>query len=106
MACRFRLRAMSIQPVTPALEATSQHRRTAYSTVLGGLSLLFALRVAAQAIQRWFPVAQLPPFTAFQGSALPYAALLPAQITIVATMLAVTRQVAVGALGPSTILSR
>jgi chromate transport protein ChrA len=50
------------------------------------LTFLFAARVAAQALQRWLPVPFLPPFGAFQGSALPYAILLPAQLAILALM--------------------
>lgn len=50
------------------------------------LTFLFSLRVAGQAIQRWAPQAWLPPFDAFQGSNLPYAALLGSQVVILAAM--------------------
>jgi uncharacterized protein YacL len=57
------------------------------------LSLLFALRVGAQTLQRWLPIAFLPPFEAFQGSSLPYWILLPVQLAILAVMLRVTWRV-------------
>jgi branched-subunit amino acid ABC-type transport system permease component len=47
---------------------------------------LFALRVLAQAIQRFVPQSFLPPFDAFQGSRLPYPLLLSAQTAILAWM--------------------
>ena len=46
------------------------------------LSFLFALRVLGQAIQFWATVAWLPGFESFQGSGLPYCALLSAQVLI------------------------
>ena len=46
------------------------------------LSLLFALRVLSQAIQFWTTVPWLPGFESFQGSGLPYWALLLAQALI------------------------
>jgi hypothetical protein len=47
---------------------------------------LFAVRVAGQAVQRWFPQRYLPPFGAFQGSRLPYPVLLLAQLVILSVM--------------------
>ena len=61
---------------------------------------MFAVRVAAQAMQRWLPLPFLPPSGAFQGSALPYAILLPAQIAILATMLWIAWRVRIGMLQP------
>lgn len=49
--------------------------------------LLFAARVAAQALQLLAPVPFLPPFSAFQGSALPYHVLLPAQLALLIAMI-------------------
>jgi len=69
-----------------------------YALVLWGLTLLFALRVLGQAIQRWFPQEFLPPFAAFQGSALPYWFLLSAQLLILAVMARVSRRVQTGVL--------
>ncbi len=46
------------------------------------LSLVFALRVLGQAFQFWTTVPWLPEFESFQGSGLPYWALLPAQALI------------------------
>jgi hypothetical protein len=51
------------------------------------LSLLFALRVLGQAVQRWAPQPFLPPFDAFQGSNLPYWLLLLSQLIILGAML-------------------
>lgn len=50
------------------------------------LTLLFALRVAGQAIQHWAPQPYLPPFEAFQGSNLPYPMLLASQFLILGVM--------------------
>jgi hypothetical protein len=55
---------------------------------MGLLTLLFAARVAGQAVQRWLPQPLLPPFAAFQGSGLPYWALLGAQLLILWLMVA------------------
>ena len=60
-------------------------------------SLLFALRVLGQAIQRWVPQPFLPPFAAFQGSRLPYPALLAAQLAILTGMIVACRRVLAGA---------
>lgn len=56
--------------------------------------MLFALRVAGQALQRWTPLAFLPPFEAFQGSSLPYWLLLPSQLVILAVMVGISWRVA------------
>lgn len=47
---------------------------------------LFAGRVVAQLIQALAPVPWLPPFGAWQGSALPYDLLVMAQIALIAMM--------------------
>jgi len=65
------------------------HTRTK-ATLLWILSLLFALRVLAQALQRWLPQSWLPPFGHFQGSNLSYPVLLSAQLLILAAMLRCT----------------
>ena len=57
-------------------------RRTRYALVLWLFALLFALRVLGQAIQFWTTVPWLPGFKSFQGSGLPYWALLLAQVLI------------------------
>jgi len=51
------------------------------------LTFLFSLRVAGQAIQRWAAQPFLPPFDAFQGSNLPYPALLASQVLILGGMI-------------------
>ncbi|MES2983958.1 MAG: sterol desaturase family protein [Pseudomonadota bacterium] len=57
-------------------------RKTAYLAVLGFLTLLFAVRVVGQLIQYVNPTDILPPFAAWQGSAIAYPALLALQILI------------------------
>ena len=63
------------------------HRRCAWAVTV--LSLAFLGRVVSQAVQKWAPVSFLPPFGEFQGSGLPYPALLTAQIAILAITVAV-----------------
>ena len=89
MAPLSMLRAMSIRPVLVPNASLAEHARrgSGYAAILGTICALFAARVAAQAMQRWSPLPFLPPASAFQGSALPYAILLPAQLAILATML-------------------
>lgn len=55
--------------------------------LLWGLTAAFFLRVLAQALQYFAPRPFLPPFSAFQGSDLPYAVLLASQLLILAAML-------------------
>lgn len=55
-----------------------------YAWAVSALTLAFAARVAGQALQKWAPVSFLPPFDDFQGSGLPYPALLGAQLVILA----------------------
>ncbi len=57
------------------------------SLILWLLTVLFAVRVAGQAIQAWWPQSFLPPFGDFQGSHLAYPALLTSQLLILAVML-------------------
>ncbi len=57
-------------------------RRRKYALVLWLLCLLFALRVLGQGIQFWTTVPWLPGFESFQGSGMPYWALLSAQALI------------------------
>jgi hypothetical protein len=69
-------------PQNGILHGTSRN----YSILLWGLAVLFAARVAGQALQLCLPQSFLPPFHAFQGSNLPYALLLAAQLAILALM--------------------
>jgi len=71
----------------------AQRANRIYALILGFLCVLFALRVAGQAIQRWVPLSFLPPSDAFQGSELPYALLLSIQLFLLALMLGVTSRV-------------
>jgi drug/metabolite transporter superfamily protein YnfA len=85
-------------PAAPLSPASRTRLVAGSPAALTALALLFAARVAAQAIQRWLPVFFLPPFATFQGSALPYWILLPAQLAILALMLSVARRVHQGTL--------
>lgn len=76
------------------------------AVLLAGCTALFAARVLAQAIQFFRPVDTLPPFLAFQGSALPYGVLLPAQLVILGTMLASTIAVVRGSHIPTLARGR
>ena len=67
------------------MQATT--RRELWSVIaVSALSLAFLVRVAGQAVQRWFSVEFLPPFDAWQGSGMPYPALLACQIVILALL--------------------
>lgn len=70
------------------------------AVALAAVTLLFTLRVIAQAIQYMHPTRLLPAFEAFQGSALPYAVLLPLQLLIVFLMSGITLSVAGGQVAP------
>jgi hypothetical protein len=56
---------------------------------LVALTLLFAARVAGQALVAFFDVAWLPPMAAWYSGLLPYPLLLPAQLTILAVQAAI-----------------
>ena len=63
-----------------------ERHKSLYGLLPWALTMLFAARVLGQALQAWHPQSWLPPFAAFQGSALPYWLLLPAQLAILAVM--------------------
>lgn len=67
---------------------------TRHELWLGGLTLLFAVRVVAQLLQRFFDLTFLPPFEAWHGGLLPYWLLLSAQIVLLGMMIGVVRRVA------------
>jgi hypothetical protein len=71
------------------------------SFILWLLTVLFAVRVAGQAIQAWWPQPFLPPFRNFQGSHLAYPLLLTAQLLILAVMLRSSWKVQRGTWAPS-----
>jgi hypothetical protein len=73
-------------------------RNRNYALILACLAGLFALRVMGQAIQSWTPLAALPPFESFQGSRIPYCALLSTQLILIVIMMRVTSRVATGAM--------
>ncbi|MGZ5779903.1 MAG: hypothetical protein ACXWIN_02975, partial [Burkholderiaceae bacterium] len=72
-----------------------------YAITLGLLTGMFALRVVGQAVQYWSPQPYLPPFTAFQGSHLPYWLLLSVQLTILVIMMCISWRAKAGALIPN-----
>jgi hypothetical protein len=76
-------------------------KRATYAAALWLLTMLFAMRVFGQALQRWAPQPLLPPFDAFQGSNLPYWLLLSVQLAILVAMMVVCRRVQTGSLAPS-----
>lgn len=76
-------------------------RLRAYVRLLALLAVLFGLRVAAQALQRWAPQPFLPPFEHFQGSALHYGVLLCSQLIILAAMAYYILRLNAGTLRPS-----
>lgn len=91
----------SPNPPAPSVTASGWHL-----PVMVAATVLFALRVAAQVVQRWAPVAWLPPAGAFQGSGLPYPLLLTAQLAILALMLRAGGRLAAGVLVPRVVLGR
>lgn len=72
-------------------------RSSAYVSALWLLIALFCLRVTGQLIQAISPVSWLPPLTVWQGSALPYEALLAIQVAIIFAMLRIVTRHAAGA---------
>ena len=60
------------------------------------ISVAFLLRVVGQAVQRWMPQGWLPPFGEWQGSAIPYSALLGAQVVILSLLVFALRCMAQG----------
>jgi hypothetical protein len=77
-----------------------------YVLVMGSLTGLFSLRVAAQAMQLWRPQSFLPAFDDFQGSNLDYSTLLLIQLVILALMLRTCLRVAGGTSVPQPGLGR
>lgn len=64
--------------------------------ILWTLSFLFLARIAGQLIQYFNPVAWLPKLEAWQGSSLPYGVLLLSQLIILAVMVYISSQHALG----------
>jgi hypothetical protein len=74
----------------------TRQRSAGYALALAALTGLFASRVVAQAIQRWYPLEALPPFHMFQGGSMPYEYLIAVQIALLAWMGIATRRVSAG----------
>ena len=73
-----------------------------YATALWGLTALFCLRILAQPLSQSLP--SLPGFDAWQGSLLPYPALLFFQLVIAITMILINLRLARGDLVPRRFL--
>ncbi|MBX9605761.1 MAG: hypothetical protein K2Y51_06030 [Gammaproteobacteria bacterium] len=86
--------------LSPSLAPSAGRRARPHAVLLAACTVLFGLRVFAQAVQYVQPSPYLPPFEAFQGSALPYALLLPAQVLILSVMIRATVSVAQARQGP------
>ena len=69
---------------TNIIDTSSQHKTAYLAHSVAVLTFAFSLRVIGQAIQNWFPVSLLPPFDDWQGSGIPYPALLASQVVILA----------------------
>ena len=87
--------------IAPNSERSPQAAPRAVMALLWTLTLLFAVRVLGQAVQRGWPQSFLPSFNAFQGSGLPYPLLLIAQLVILALMVRAALRVGAGTLSPS-----
>ncbi len=69
----------------------------AYAVLLGILTLVFAARVLGQLLVAVFGIGFLPPMDAWYSGLIPYPALLPIQIAILAIQLEICRELWVGA---------
>jgi hypothetical protein len=75
---------------------TLDSRSRRYALVLGVLTLLFAARVLGQFVVVLFAPGWLPPFGAWYSGLLPYPALLPVQLIMIAVMVRIVRDFARG----------
>ena len=73
---------------------------------LSGLLSLFAFRVFAQLLQAVHPVGWLPPFSEWQGSSLPYPALLTVQLLIILVLVNLIRKIGQRRLAPDVRIGR
>jgi len=80
--------------------------RTPHAWMLAALTVLFAGRVAGQAVQRFAPQPFLPDFHAFQGSTIAYGPLLTMQALILAAMARTTLKVRQRRLRPGPAATR
>lgn len=87
------------RPIVPQ-EGVRREPRPArgYALLAWALTVLFLLRVAGQAVQHWLPQPYLPAFDEFQGSDLPYGALLLSQVAILSLMAYFARRIQAGLL--------
>ena len=90
---------MTRPPSPPAEPEPSQQIslwQTRIALVLAGLLALFAGRVAAQFIQRYWTTDALPDFAAWHSGLLPYEFLQGSQLLIIAVFGVITVRVACG----------
>ena len=87
--------------VTRGIRSSPLGRRHLWLMIF--LSFLFTLRVAAQLVQAVHEAPFLPPFEAWQGSGIPYPALLGLQAGIIAVLVFVLRLVYAGATAPPSL---
>jgi hypothetical protein len=78
--------------MVPAVESVPRH----YPLLLGALTFLFACRVLGQFVAGVADVAWLPPFERWYSGLMPYAALLPVQLAMIAVMLKIVWDFACG----------
>ncbi len=81
-------------------DPASLHQR--YLPWMVALAALFVLRVLAQAVQWAGPVPFLPPFDTWQGSGLPYPALLASQVVIIVLLARALVVVRSGSIRPAS----
>lgn len=97
------------RPLPPPVEPEPSHRHALWQThialALAALLALFAGRVAAQLIQRYWPTDALPDFAAWHSGLLPYEFLLISQLLIVAAFAVITVRVASGRVQPRSTVA-
>ena len=69
------------------MSATAKFVPRRYPLLLGTFTFLFACRVLGQLVVAFADVAWLPPFERWYSGLMPYAALLPVQVAMIAVML-------------------
>lgn len=81
-------------------DSAAVHQR--YLPWMLALAALFVLRVLAQAVQWAGPAPFLPPFDTWQGSGLPYPALLASQVAIIVLLARALLVVRSGSIRPAS----
>jgi hypothetical protein len=89
---------------SPQLALSATRRR--YALVLGILTALFGLRVVGQPLTALVDVTFLPPFERWYSGVIPYPLLLPLQIALLALMIVIVRDTALGSGSFATLTRR